>query len=196
MKVSYNINSMNELQTCIHKNLEMSQAELERINACFKPKNINKKEFLLTSNTICNELVFIKSGYLRLFDIVEGKDITLWIGSSNSFITSLTSFVFGTTSNWSIQALTDCELLTITKSTHLQLLKDSHSWLEFDNVLLSRSYALLEKNMFDQLHLSARQRFDHLFNENPNLFNDIPLQYIASMLGIAPETLSRLRSST
>jgi len=47
--------------------------------------------------------------------------------------------------------------------------------------------------MFSQLHTTAKQRFENLINEEPQLFKNVPLQYIASMLGITPESLSRLR---
>ncbi|WP_093668255.1 hypothetical protein [Tenacibaculum sp. MAR_2009_124] len=65
--------------------------------------------------------------------------------------------------------------------------------MEFDNILLANSYAILEKKMFSQLHTTAKQRFHSLLKEKPNLFKNVPLQYIASMLGITPESLSRLR---
>jgi len=48
--------------------------------------------------------------------------------------------------------------------------------------------------MFAHLHQSAQQRFETLFDEHPSLLNEVPLQYIASMLRMTPETLSRLRS--
>ena len=49
--------------------------------------------------------------------------------------------------------------------------------------------------MFSQLHTTAKQRFDSLLKEEPELFNNVPLQYIASMIGITPESLSRLRKT-
>mgnify|MGYP003623247190 FL=1 len=44
--------------------------------------------------------------------------------------------------------------------------------------------------------MSAEERYLHFFNANKELFNQVPLQYIASMLGMTPETLSRLRNRT
>ena len=49
--------------------------------------------------------------------------------------------------------------------------------------------------MFSQLHTTAQQRFENLLKEEPALFNHVPLQHIASMLGITPESLSRLRKN-
>ena len=77
----------------------------------------------------------------------------------------------------------------------VQLLETNPQWLELDNILLARAFSLLEQNMFSHLHTTARQRFEALLSTNPAIFNHVPLQHIASMLGITPETLSRLRKS-
>jgi CRP-like cAMP-binding protein len=42
--------------------------------------------------------------------------------------------------------------------------------------------------------MTAEQRFEFFFNNHKLLFNEIPQQYIASMLGMSPETLSRIRN--
>jgi CRP-like cAMP-binding protein len=138
-------------------------------------------------------MAFIETGYLRMFDLAEGKEITLWIGSTGKFITSLSSFVFQTENFWNIQAITDCTVHVISRENHFELCQAEPKWLEFDNLLLAHSFALLERNMFAQLHTTAQQRYNTLLQEDPALFNHVPLQYIASMLGITPESLSRLR---
>jgi hypothetical protein len=52
---------------------------------------------------------------------------------------------------------------------------------------------VLEDRILTYLSMTAEERYNHLFNFNPELFNQVHLQYIASMLGMTPETLSRLR---
>ncbi len=138
-------------------------------------------------------MAFIESGYMRIFDIVDGKEITLWIGGNGRFVTSLSSFIFETKNNWNIQAITDCKLYIITRENHFRLNQTEPKWLEFDNILLAKSFALLERKMFSQLHTTAKQRYDSLLAEEPELFKHVPLKYIASMIGVTPESLSRLR---
>jgi CRP-like cAMP-binding protein len=53
----------------------------------------------------------------------------------------------------------------------------------------------LEDRVFGHLSLSAEERYLQFFNQNKELFNQVPLQYIASMLGMTPETFSRIRKS-
>lgn len=186
---------MKKLRDCISENIQISIKDLDAITACFEARNLKKGEYFLKPESICREMAFIQSGYLRMFDLADGKEITLWIGSNGSFITSLTSFVFKSINYWTIQAVTDCHLQVINRAKHFELLNKIPKWMEFDNLLLARAYALLEKSMFIQLHTTAWQRFQNLLEENPEIFHHVPLQYIASMLGISPETLSRFRKN-
>jgi CRP-like cAMP-binding protein len=186
---------MDSLRNCISNQLTIGKDSLNAIVSSFEPKEIPKGQFFLESGMLCRKMAFIESGYLRMYDIADGNEITIWIGSSGRFITSVSSFVFQTTNFWNIQAVTDCKLFVISRQKHLELCQKQPKWLEFDNILLARSFALLEQNMFAHLHTTAQQRFVALLEEEPALFNHVPLQYIASMLGITPESLSRLRKN-
>ena len=184
---------MKKLKDCISNQISIDKNSMDDILSVFEPVKISQGEFFLKSGRNCRQMAFIESGYMRMYDIVEGKEITFWIGSNGKFITSLSSFIFETNNIWNIQAITDCKLYIINRENHFKLSKNQPKWLEFDNKLLAHSFALLEKNMFSQLHTTAKQRFHNLLNEEPELFLNVPLQYIASMIGITPESLSRLR---
>ena len=184
---------MKLLRNCISDQIEIAKEALNSIISQFEVRTLKEGEFLLETGKICREMAFIESGYLRMYNLVDGKDITLWIGSQGRFITSLSSFEFQTVNYWNIQALTNCSLFVLKRENHLKLCEQQPKWLEFDNKLLAHSFALLEQKMFAQLHTTSQQRFEFLLRENPALFNHVPLQHIASMLGITPESLSRLR---
>lgn len=186
---------MELLKDCITRHVSIDDESLESILSMFEMVEVKKGEHFLQSGTVCRKMAFIETGYLRMYDVVDGKEITFWIGTSGKFITSLSSFVFETNNFWNIQAITDCKIHVISREKHFELLKKESKWLEFDNLLLAHSFALLEKSMFVQLHTTARERYETLMNEESELFKHVPLQYIASMIGIAPESLSRLRKN-
>jgi CRP-like cAMP-binding protein len=190
------IKNMEQLKDCISKQIRIESKSLDKILSMFETVEIKKGDYFLKSGTVCRKMAFIVNGYLRMFDTVEGKEITLWIGNNGKFITSVSSFVFQTISIWNIQALTDCKLQVITKEKHLQLAETEPKWLEFDNLLLARSFALLEQGAFTQLYTTAQERYNELLKNEPELFLNVPHQYIASMLGIAPESLSRIRKKS
>lgn len=186
---------MEQLRNCISNQINIDKESLESIVSAFEIQTIKKGEFFLKSGRICRKMAFIETGYLRMYDIADGKEITFWVGSNGKFITSLSSFIFESENFWNIQAVTDCTIFVINRQKHFELCKQQPKWLEFDNLLLAHSFALLEKSMFAQLHTTAQQRFENLLKEEPALFNHVPLQHIASMLGITPESLSRLRKN-
>ncbi len=186
---------MQLLKKAISDRVETSDELLDIIVSNFEILDLKKGDFFLRSGALCDKMAFIESGYLRMFDIVDGKEITLWIAGSGNFITSLSSFVFQTTNFWNIQAVTDSRLSVISRTDHLKLCKEQQKWLEFDNYLLAYSFSLLEKKMFSQLHTTAKERLENLLEQQPELFLNVPHQYIASMMGIAPESLSRLRKN-
>lgn len=186
---------MNKLREYILNQVSVDANSMDVILSNFTPMELNKGEFFLKAGKICKHMAFIESGYIRMYDIVNGKEITLWIGSEGKFITSLSSFVFETNNIWNIQAITNCKIYVISRENHFKLNKSEPKWLEFDNLLLANSFAVLEKNMFSQLHTTAKERYHNLLKEEPKLLQNVPLQHIASMLGIAPESLSRLRKN-
>lgn len=184
---------MKRLHDCISENIKIPTSELEKITAHFHSRNLPRGEYLLKAGNRCREMAFIETGYIRIFDVVEGDEITLWIGGSGQFVTSLSSFVLETPNYWNIQAVTDAQIQVIGKEDHLDLIDRVPKWLEFDNLILARAFAMLEQRMLTQLHTTAGERYADLLEKDPEMFNHVPLQHIASMLGIKPETLSRLR---
>lgn len=184
---------MNTIENYISSQIDINNKAIQSIIGKFEPCELRKGDYLLKSDTICKKIAFIETGYLRMFNIVDGNEITLWIGGSGRFITSVSSFVFQTKNLWNIQAITDCKLLVINREKHFELCQKEPKWLEFDNLILANAFAILEQRMFSHLHTTASERLQLLLNEEPELFLNVPHQYIASMLGIAPESLSRLR---
>lgn len=160
----------------------------------FYKKNLFAGELFNEPGKSCRKMAFISGGALRMYNVADGNDVTLWIGTENRFITDLRSFVQQTPARWYIEAITDCELAVISRENHFNLLENHPKWLEFDNRLLTSAFSIMEHRLYSHLYMTAEERYQELMETEPELFNRVPLKMIASMLGIAPETLSRLRS--
>lgn len=184
-----------QLEMTIADQITIGKEDLETISKYFHSRTVKKGQLILKSGQRCTEMFFIKTGYLRVYSLVDGIETTLWIGNQSSFMTIISSFIFENKNKWNIQAVTNCQLDVINRSDHFELLLKCSKWMEFDIVLLSRSFAMLEDRMFAHLHSTAKERLETLLRNNPKIFKHVPLQYIASLIGITPETLSRLRNT-
>lgn len=184
---------MIELQNYIANYFALKQEQLERLAAEFQLKQLDKDSFLATTGNLCDQLSFIKKGHLRIFEYVDGREITQWISSTGDFITDLGSLVFGRPARRNIQALTDCELYTIGKDRYRNLHQLIPQWPEIEKLFITKCFITLEDRVFGFLSMSAEQRYEDFFKYKKELFNQVPLHYLASMMGMSPETLSRIR---
>jgi len=186
---------LKEIEKYIATYFGIESSDLSTIGDLFEENVIKKNEFLLRTGQYTRSLSFIKSGYIRVFASTEDgdKEITQWISSSGTFITDLSSFIFDSPARWMIQALTDCEMYTISKDNYKQIGKLAGNWVQLEKLFIAKCFITLENRVFGQLSMSAEQKVRSLLAQSPFIFNEVPLQYIASMLGMTPETLSRVR---
>ncbi len=187
---------MTELENYIHTFFGVQQNDVSQIVTFFKPVQLKKGDYFLKTGMSANKLAFVQSGLLKEFVEIEGKEITKWITSKGYFVVDLGSFVFGQSARWNIQALTDCELYIIDFVDYQNIGQVIPKWLELEKMFITKCFSILEDRVLQHLSLSAEERYNQLFEFNKELFNVVPLQYLASMLGIAPETLSRLRKKS
>lgn len=185
---------MNELQTYIHNYFNIEIDDLQEVEKLFQVTHLSKDEFVCQENSRCETLNFIISGFVRVYKYENGKEITQWISSPSEFITDLSSIVFNTYSRWNIQAITECQFYTITKANYNKLNEFMPSWPMLEKQFIAKCFLVLEDRVFSFLSLSSEERYTLLFESRKELFNQVPLNYIASMLGMTPETLSRIRN--
>jgi CRP/FNR family transcriptional regulator, anaerobic regulatory protein len=169
--------------------------EAKKIESFFYPKILKKGSYFLKTGRNSSQLAFIKSGMLRIFVETETKEVTQWISTQGYFVTDLSSFLFGQTSRWNIQALEETEVYVINKEDYNTLSEVIPNWLTLEKMFLAKCFTILEDRIFSHLSLSAEERYQLFFSTHKELFNQVPLQYIASMLGMTPETFSRIRKN-
>ncbi|MEX1190511.1 MAG: Crp/Fnr family transcriptional regulator [Brumimicrobium sp.] len=185
---------MTELEKYIRSYFGILDAEgMKKVLSLFKTEAIKKNDFLLESGKRCNRLSFVQSGLLRMYIATKDKEVTQWISTKGSFSTDLSSFVFETPSRMSIQALVNTEVYTITKEDYKSIGDLVPKWHELEKLFIVRCFIMLEERIFSHLSMSAEERYEYFFKNNKELFNQVSLQHIASMLGMTPETLSRIR---
>ena len=185
---------MTELQHYIKSYFGVTKENVTKVASFFKATELKKGDFFIKSGQYCEKLSFIKSGYIRVFTDYNEKEVTQWIGNKGQFITDLSSLIFKQRARWNIQALSDCQLYTIEKENYNLLNSIVPDWETLEKQFIASCFIALEDRVFSHLSLNAEERYDQLFEHNAALFNQVPLHYLASMLGMSAETFSRIRN--
>ena len=174
----------------------LPQEELDQLDDLISIKKLKKGEILLNENEVCNEIYFIKSGILRsYFFNHQGDEITNCFAFENEFMASFTSFITQEVAEESIQALADTELQIISRESLEKLYKTGIHWQEIGRKLTEMEYVTLQKRMISFQKLSGKQRYEELYQNHQKYIQLIPLQYLASYLGVTPRHLSRIRKA-
>lgn len=139
-------------------------------------------------------IYFVLSGYVRIFSYDDnGDENTSHFNCPPGFITSYQSFVNETTSNENVETVTDCELLRISKSNLDRITAQSAAFKDYSIYVLQQSMIYNENRSKELATLTAEQRYLKLIENYPEIIQQVPLQYIASFLGMNPKSLSRIR---
>lgn len=185
---------MTELEKYIATYFPVDSRDLAIIAKQFKEESLGKNDFFLKAGHYSERLSFIRSGMLRIYAPAGDKDVTQWISTEGYFITDLASLIFNIPARWNIQAISDVELFTIDKKAYMQLGKDIPQWHQLEKLFIAKCFTILEDRIFSHLSMSAEERYNELLRTNRELLNQVPLNYLASMLGMTPETFSRIRA--
>lgn len=168
---------------------------IDKITSCFNQKQFEKGDYFVKEGKTSLQMGFVEKGLFQYFSITDqGEERTTYISLPNTFVASLLTYLTETPAREYIRALTNSTLWTIEKKDFLALQNDIPTFKDFYIKLIEWQICCIDKAKFDLIALTAEQRYEKVMKEEPELLQQVPLQYIASMLGITPRHLSRLRN--
>ncbi len=174
----------------------LSPKSRESLMECISVKKVPKGDHILKFGETCRHIYFVNKGYVRIYYFKDGKDITEWFADEKQFFFSIKSYFEQSPSKLIIEALEDCEIILLSKEGQDRLRKSN---LEISNLIIafySGSLIHSQKRMESMQFENASNRYRHLLSQQPNILKKVPLQHIASFLGITQETLSRIRAGS
>jgi CRP-like cAMP-binding protein len=136
----------------------------------------------------------LSPGLIRQYGWSKKGEFTQWIGTANHFVTDLSSFIFDIPSKWNFQCISDCRMYRLSKFDYQKMESEVIEWNKFEKAFLAKCFSTMKQRISDFICLTAEERYQHYFEQYKPLFHQVPLQYIASVLGMSPETLSRIRA--
>jgi len=183
-----------QLKKKISEIISLNQEDQELIETYFKHRKVEKNVSLIEFGKPAREAFFINSGYLRYYKTMDsGEELIIHLYAPNNFATSLNSFFSGSPSDEYMQTLTDCDLLSISRDDLEKLYSTSQKWQYFGRKLMEGFLIEKEQRIIDQLSLTGQQKYLKLLDTNPDIIQHVQVKYMASFLGLQPESLSRIK---
>jgi len=178
----------------IQNKVDISEEQKTELQSFFTLKKLRKKQYLLQEGDACKYLSFVSKGLLKSYFLDEkgSEHINMfafegwWISDFNSFINQEKAVL-------NIDAIEETELLMITREDYENLMlkipvMDRYFRILYQNSLVTKDYRLIVSNSF-----TAEEKYTQFAQKNPDVIQRIPHNLIASYLGLAPETVSRIR---
>lgn len=178
----------------IQNKVSLTEEEKTELQSFFSVKKLKKKQYLLQEGNVCKCLSFVNKGLLKSYFIDEkgGENINMfafegwWISDFKSFINQEKAVL-------NIDAVEETELLMITLEDYDKLMlkipvMDRYFRILYQNSLVTKDYRLIASNSY-----TAEEKYLQLVQKNPEMIKRVPHNLIASYLGLAPETISRIR---
>ena len=180
----------------ILEKVSLTEEEKNLLKSFFVAKSLRKKEFLLHEGEICHSLSFVSKGLLRSYHIDEKGDehmnLFAWEGWWSS---DIYSFSFNEMAQFNIDALEDSELLLITRENLEEMTLQIPKMDRYFRILFQNSLATKERRLVSSNSYTAKEKYIQLAESNPQMIQRLPQNLIASYLGLAPETLSRIKKN-
>jgi CRP-like cAMP-binding protein len=184
---------MRKLIENIKAYVSLNSNEIGHLEESIEKKTYNKNDIIFTEGKIADKIYFVNKGCVRLFYNVDGNDKTAFFYTEGQFICAGESYTFNIPAVENYQAVEQTDIYVFSKSKIKILLCKVPEMEVIARIATENELITCQKVIASFVTKSAEERYLDLLNTKGELFLRVPQQYIASFLGVSPETLSRIK---
>ena len=177
----------------IREYITLSRIDCTLIEELFEPLFLSKGEVLLQEGNICKCFYYVNKGLLRQFMNYDGKELTIHFNEENTFVCDYESFITKTPSQKTIVALEDTVLQIISYTSLQRFYKEIREGERFGRLLLEETFIEAIHYIISGLADSPQERYLKFMRQYKNIEQRVAQKYIASFVGVTPQSLSRIR---
>jgi CRP-like cAMP-binding protein len=156
-------------------------------------RNIEKKQLLVKAGEVEEYLNFTVKGLTRMYFYKNKTEVITNIAKEGEIISSSSSFLSGTPSNYYVETLEPSTFLSISRRQLEQAYEESPSIERLGRLMTTHFVLQKEEWELECMRLDTKERFLRFLGNNPELLLRVPQKYLASYLNMKPETFSRLK---
>ncbi len=153
------------------------------------PKNTR----VLNAHQVCKNSYYIENGIMRLYYLKDGREISEFFCTENEWMNSPKSFMMQTPDHYFIDVIEDTVAWTLHVNDLVYLFNQYPEMEKYARLDMGSTFVYIMERLASVRFASARERYEHFLATYPAIQHRIPLGMVASYVGVAQETLSRLR---
>lgn len=174
--------------------IELTEEEKDFFFSVLQSKKLRRRQYHVQAGDLCRYECYVVKGCLRQYYVDEsGQEHTIMFAIEDWWTSDMYGLITGKPSLTNIEALEDSDLLLIEKNDFEKLLERVPKFERFFRIKLQRAFVGHQRRLIENMSLPAEQRYLNFLEQSPLLEQRLPQKYIASFLGITPESLSRIR---
>jgi len=179
----------------ILKNLgKFTDEEIKVTTSNLNIHQLEKGEILEKEGSFSNKIYFISEGFLRTYQLIDGNDKTISFGKPKQFIAPSFGLGIGVPSEENIESISTAEVISL-DAEKLEYLKHSIPKISFlMNIMYKEILDCKESRIKNFINLNSTERYRFFVENHPEIMQVVSINHLASYLGVAPETISRIRS--
>jgi len=182
-----------EIVKLIRQAIDISDEEAKIIEDCIPIKIFEKGTILLREGQVSKESYQNLSGLVRKYYIIDGNEVTTDFYEEGTSIASFTSLHQQVPAKHYFECIEDCKLAVLNKGKEQELIEKVPKYETLCRTSVEEDLGKQQDSLATYLISSPEQRYLILLNDKPKLLNRVPLYYLASYIGVKPESLSRIR---
>jgi CRP-like cAMP-binding protein len=174
----------------------MNDTEWQALAPHLEVSILKKKKNFAEPGKICNHIGMVVKGAVRYFLVKDGEEITGYFSFENELLSSYKSFLTRHPGENYIQALEDCQIVTLSYKAIQQVYNDEligHKMERFGRLIAEHYLICCEERLSSFVTQTPEERYSKLLETGGDVLQRIPQHYIANFLGITPVSLSRIR---
>jgi CRP-like cAMP-binding protein len=184
---------MKRLIDAIEKYVCLSDTDISVIEQLFIVREFKKHEYFLKAGEVCKYFAFVEQGLFRHFINIDGVEETIYFSAENEFICDHESFIDKMASNKSIIALENSVIYAIAYENMQQFYSKVQFGERFGRLLIEGIFTKAIKHIVSIHTDNAEERYLNFLKLYKHIQQRIPQYYIASFVGVTPQSLSRIR---
>lgn len=169
-------------------------ADATPLFAMTRPVLLEAGEAYIRAGDTSKRLAFIERGIVRAYTVKpNGEEATLFLRWDGQLIASHDTIIHQQPARFIYRALEPTQLLEMDYDVLENILREHPEYEPLRNHFLMRMLAEALHGIESFVFWTPQERYEQLVANRQDIVNRVPDKYLASMLGITPVSLSRIR---